>query len=108
RAPSAVSSDSKPAFPDPMRPFRFLLPVLALLSADASARPALEKPNVIVVFLDDCGYGDFAHTGNPTIRTPNITRMVNEGLNFPQFYCASPACSASRYSLLTGRYPNRS
>lgn len=91
-----------------MCPPRLILLLFALFLGNASARPVLDKPNVIVVLLDDCGYGDFAHTGNPTIRTPNITRLVNEGLNFPQFYTASPACSASRYSLLTGRYPNRS
>ena len=85
----------------------FLLFFLAAPPA-AHARPALEKPNLVVVFLDDCGYGDFSHTGNPTIHTPNVSRLVNEGLNFPQFYTASPACSASRYALLTGRNPRRS
>ncbi len=72
------------------------------------ARPALDRPNVVLIFLDDCGYGDFSHTGNPSIHTPNISRLVAEGLNFPQFYTASPACSASRYALLTGRSPARS
>ena len=78
------------------------------LTASAAARPALEKPNLIVIFLDDCGYGDFSHTGNPSIHTPEISRLVREGANFPQFYAASPACSASRYALLTGRNPRRS
>lgn len=78
------------------------------LAAFAVARPALDRPNVVLVFLDDCGYGDFSHTGNRTIHTPNITRLVGEGLNFPQFYTASPACSASRYAILTGRSPARS
>jgi len=78
------------------------------ITGTASARPALEKPNVIVVLLDDCGYGDFSHTGNPTIQTPNVSRMVNEGANFPQFYSASAACTHSRYGLLTGRHPLRS
>ena len=85
----------------------FLL-LIALAPALISARPALDKPNIVVVFLDDCGYGDFSHTGNPTIHTPNVSRMVREGLNFPQYYTASPACSASRYALLTGRNPRRS
>jgi arylsulfatase len=72
------------------------------------AREATDRPNVILVFLDDGGYADAAHTGHPTVRTPNLTRLVNEGLNFTQFYSASPACTASRYSLLTGRNPRRS
>lgn len=80
----------------------------ALLALPAAARPALEKPNLVVIFLDDSGYGDFAHTGNPTVDTPQLTRLVREGLNFPQFYSASPACTASRYGLLTGRNPRRS
>ena len=66
------------------------------------------KPNVIVFYLDDSGYGDFAHNGNPTIKTPNITKLKDGGINFTQFYVATAACSASRYSLLTGRYPGRS
>ena len=66
------------------------------------------KPNVILFYLDDSGYGDFAHNGNPTIKTPNITKLKESGVNFTQFYVTSPACSASRYSLMTGRYPGRS
>ncbi len=65
-------------------------------------------PNIVVVFLDDAGYGDFGHTGNPIIRTPSIDRMAAEGMRLTQFYSASPACTASRYSLLTGRLPVRS
>jgi arylsulfatase len=66
------------------------------------------KPNVVLFYLDDSGYGDFAHNGNPTIKTPNITKLKESGVNFTQFYVTSPACSASRYSLMTGRYPGRS
>ena len=86
---------------------RYLFVILSLV-LPVAARPPLDKPNVIVVLLDDSGYGDFSHTGNPTVDTPNLTRMVREGANFPQFYSASPACSASRYGLLTGRSPRRS
>ncbi len=84
-----------------------LLVFLSLLSL-AAARPALDRPNVIIVFLDDAGFADFAHTGHPSVKTPNLTRLVREGANFPQFYSASPACTASRYGLLTGRNPARS
>jgi len=66
------------------------------------------KPNVVLIYLDDSGYGDVAHHGNPTIKTPNITKLKERGISFTQFYVTSPACSASRYSLLTGRYPGRS
>jgi len=66
------------------------------------------RPNVVLIYLDDSGYGDYAHNGNPTIKTPNITDLKQSGINFTQFYVTSPACSASRYSLMTGRYPGRS
>jgi len=67
-----------------------------------------EKPNVIIFFLDDSGYGDFSFNGNPTIHTPNIDRLAQDGVHFTQFYVSTAACSASRYALLTGRYPLRS
>lgn len=66
------------------------------------------RPNVVLIYLDDSGYGDYAHNGNPTIKTPHISELKQSGINFTQFYVTSPACSASRYSLMTGRYPGRS
>lgn len=71
-------------------------------------RAPLDRPNVIIFYLDDSGYGDYAHNGNPTIATPTISKLAGEGVNFTQFYTSSPACSASRYSLLTRRVPGRS
>lgn len=82
--------------------------LLSMSFAAAPGRESMDKPNVIVIYLDDSGYGDYAHNGNPVIETPNISRLAAEGANFTQFYVTSPACSASRYSLLTGRYPGRS
>ena len=73
-----------------------------------TVRAPQDKPNVIFLYLDDSGYGDYSHNGNPTISTPNITQLTQEGVNFSQFYVTTAACSASRYSLLTGRYPSRS
>jgi arylsulfatase A len=87
------------------------LSIALLIVAVACNNPKSKKntkPNVILFYLDDSGYGDFAHNGNPTIKTPNITKLKESGVNFTQFYVTSPACSASRYSLLTGRYPGRS
>ncbi len=85
--------------------FAALTPVEA---CEVVAREAAARPNVILIYLDDSGYGDYAHTGNPVIETPNISKLAAGGVNFTQFYVTSPACSASRYSLLTGRYPGRS
>ena len=67
-----------------------------------------EKPNIVILFCDDLGYGDLSSFGHPTIKTPNLDQMVTEGMKFTNFYSASPKCTASRYSLLTGRLPIRS
>ena len=82
--------------------------LVGLATEQVSARQPLDKPNVVVFFVDDSGYGDYSHNGNPTIATPNISRLSQEGANFTQFYVSTAACSASRYALLTGRYPGRS
>ena len=65
-----------------------------------------ERPNIILVFLDDAGYADFGVTGSST-PTPTIDALARNGVQFTQFYDASPVCSASRAALLTGRYPDR-
>lgn len=66
-----------------------------------------EIPNVIIIFADDLGYGDLSCYGNPTIHTPNIDKMAQEGAKFTQFYVGAPVCSPSRAALLTGCYPKR-
>jgi arylsulfatase A-like enzyme/rhamnogalacturonyl hydrolase YesR len=65
-----------------------------------------QGPNIILVFLDDAGYADFGTTGSST-PTPTIDSLAENGVQFTQFYVASPVCSASRAALLTGRYPDR-
>ena len=61
------------------------------------------KPNFIILFADDMGYGDWTRGGHPTIRTPNLNRMADEGVHLTQFYSGNPVCSPSRSALLTGR-----
>lgn len=85
-----------------------LLTAVISLKVQSQQAESNMKPNVILIYLDDSGYGDYEHNGNPTIKTPNISKLKDSGVNFTQFYVTSPACSASRYSLLTGRYPGRS
>ncbi|XP_062516368.1 arylsulfatase A-like [Corticium candelabrum] len=64
------------------------------------------KPNVVLIYGDDVGYGDLNVYGHPTSWTPNLDRMAREGLRMLQFYSAAPICSPSRASLMTGRlYP---
>ncbi len=68
----------------------------------------INSPNIIILFADDMGYGDMTNTGHPTIHTPNLDRMAANGMKLTNFYSGSPACTASRYALLTGKYPIRS
>jgi arylsulfatase A-like enzyme len=67
---------------------------------------AEEKPNVIIIYADDLGYGDLSSFGGD-IPTPNIDRIAKKGIRFTDFYVAAPVCTPSRYSLLTGSYPQR-
>ena len=73
----------------------------------AALSPAEEKPNFVIIFADDQGYGDLGCFGSTTIKTPNIDRMAKEGRRFTNFMVASPVCTPSRAALLTGCYPKR-
>ena len=77
-----------------------------LLFGSAAAAERVERPNVVVIFCDDLGYGDIGPFGTP-IETPNLDRMAAEGRVFTDFYAAQAVCSASRAALLTGCYSNR-
>ncbi|MFK7895741.1 MAG: sulfatase [Myxococcota bacterium] len=78
----------------------------AYLASLPQVDPA-HAPNFVVIFFDDLGYGDLSSYGNALIETPHIDRAAAEGIRFTEFYSASPVCTPSRASLLTGRYPPR-
>jgi len=67
-----------------------------------------EKPNIIIIFADDLGYGDLSCYGHPTIITPHLDKMASEGQKWTNFYVAASVCTPSRAGLITGRYPIRS
>ena len=72
-----------------------------------AASDAANKPNFVIIFCDDMGYGDLSCYGNPTIRTPNIDRMACEGMKLTQFYVGAGVSTPSRAALMTGRLPVR-
>ena len=65
------------------------------------------KPNIVVIYTDDLGYGDIGANGATEIKTPNIDALANEGIRFTNGYASSATCTPSRYALLTGVYPWR-
>lgn len=65
------------------------------------------KPNIVIIFADDLGYGDLSSYGHPTISTPNLDRMAYEGQKWTNFYVGSSVCTPSRAALMTGRLPVR-
>ncbi len=84
---------------------------LGLLAERAVAQKSTDypkKPNFIIIFADDLGYGDLGIYGHPTINTPNLDRMAIEGQKWTNFYVGASVCTPSRAALLTGRLPVRS
>ena len=69
--------------------------------------PSPRKPNIIIMYADDLGYGDVGCYGGTGIATPNIDRLASEGLRLTDGYATAATCTPSRYSLLTGTYPWR-
>uniref|UniRef100_UPI0025D47245 sulfatase family protein n=1 Tax=Algoriphagus sp. TaxID=1872435 RepID=UPI0025D47245 len=65
------------------------------------------KPNFIIIFTDDQGYGDLGVFGHPTIKTPNLDQMAMEGQKWTNFYVAANVCTPSRSAIMTGRLPVR-
>ncbi len=80
---------------------------MLLLGASAWAAPQSAKPNIVIMFIDDMGYGDIGPFGNKVNQTPHLDRMAKEGNVLTQFYVANTACTPSRAALLTGTYAHR-
>ncbi|XP_029094526.1 N-acetylgalactosamine-6-sulfatase isoform X16 [Monodon monoceros] len=82
--------------------------LLVLSAAGLGVTGAPQPPNILLLLMDDMGWGDLGVYGEPSRETPNLDRMAAEGMLFPNFYTANPLCSPSRAALLTGRLPIRS
>jgi len=84
-----------------------ILPLLFVyLGSFSLALSASERPNFLIIFIDDLGYGDLGSYGGTDARTPNIDRLGKDGMRLTSFYAQS-VCGPSRGALMTGRYPHR-
>lgn len=83
--------------------------VLIIISSCAQKKTEVIKkqPNIIIIYLDDLGYGDLSSYGATELNTPNIDALANGGVRFTNGYATSATCTPSRYGLLTGVYPWR-
>ena len=84
---------------------RLLLSSVMLVFAGQLVEAA--RPNFVIIFTDDQGYGDLSCFGSETISTPNVDRLAREGRKFTSFMVASPVCTPSRAALMTACYPKR-
>jgi len=78
-----------------------------LATVFAQTSQAADKPNIVLFFTDDMGYGDIGPFGSTTHETPHLDRMAKEGIKFTDFYVSSTACTPSRSALMTGCYADR-
>ncbi len=91
-----------------LRVLTFLLTAFgpAMLPVRAAAPAA--KPNIVLMMADDQGWGETGYNGHPNLETPVLDEMARTGLRLDRFYAASPVCSPTRASVMTGRHANRS
>lgn len=95
-----------------MKYFQFVLLIIltvALISCNSKQAEQVEaiKPNVVIIYIDDLGYGDVGCYGSNTINTPNIDNLAETGVLFTNGHCSSASCTPSRFSMLTGGYAFR-
>ncbi|MBE2213501.1 MAG: sulfatase-like hydrolase/transferase [Opitutaceae bacterium] len=78
------------------------------LAVSGAASMSDIRPNIVLIMSDDQGWADTAYNGHPDLKTPVLDEMARTGLRFDRFYAASPMCSPTRASVMTGRHANRS
>lgn len=89
-----------------MKLAKSIIPLLAI-PVMAGAATKTVKPNIVIIYLDDLGYGDLSYCGGIDLKTPNIDALANNGVRFTNGYATSATSTPSRYGLLTGVYPWR-
>ncbi len=80
---------------------------LSLLAGSSLTMVAQEKPNIIIIYVDDMAYADLSCYGGNYVHTKHIDKLASEGIRFTQYYTAAPISSPSRVGLTTGMYPTR-
>ena len=84
---------------------RFAVLIIGFVSAGLMPATGTAQPNVLVILVDDLGFGDLSSYGATDLRSPHIDELVRRGMRFDHFYANCPVCSPTRASLLSGRYP---
>lgn len=84
-----------------------VLLLLGLVLVTTPARAAADPPNIVLIFVDDLGYGDLGCYGNEIIKTPHIDRLASEGQRWTSFYASGSWCVPSRTGLMSGRHPSK-
>lgn len=90
--------------------YPYLLGLLAITACNTDERrqqAGENRPNIVIIYMDDLGYGDLGAYGATAVKTPNMDRLAENGLKFTDGYASSSTCTPSRYALLTGVYPWR-
>lgn len=90
-----------------MKLSKYVAALIASLLMSSAAMAAPTQPNVIMILIDDMGWSDSSTYGSTYYQTPNLTRLANEGMLFTNAYAASPLCSPTRASIMSGQYPAR-
>ena len=88
-------------------PMIFMLIAAAIAALGATETHAADQPNIIIIFIDDMGYGDVGFNGATGPKTPHLDNMAKEGMKFTDFYVGCAVCSGSRTALLTGAHYQR-
>lgn len=84
-----------------------ILPVALVSSPLMTDAKTLSKPNIVIIYLDDLGYGDLSSYGSTKVKTPNVDRLAESGRRFTDAHASAATSTPSRYSLLTGSYAFR-
>ena len=87
--------------------YGYLIVLFSLIESCGQSREEIKNPNILLIYMDDLGYGDVSSYGVGTLSTPNIDRISENGIRFINGYSTSATCTPSRYAILSGEYPWR-